>query len=361
MEAAQHTIGQILVVEDFIDTLDIICKILKKNHFSTEKAPSLKDAFAKLTTFRPDVIILDINLPDGSGLDLLPKVKQEYPDTAVIMLTAYTDLENAIRSLQEGADDFITKPFETGYLLHSIRKALEKKRLKERLRQAEKFKVLGELAAGVAHDFNNVLHSIGTHCYLMDKRLPKDEESLRENLKAIEMSVRDGAAMVNRLRHMGRNLREDIEDILLNKMVSYVILMTKPKWHHEPRRKGRSIILRTELKDCPPVRVSPSEIREVLTNLIFNAVDAMPQGGELHVMTNGNDNVVWCKIKDTGIGMTQDVKERIFDPFFSTKGHGTGLGLSISFAIIQKYGGDIRVDSTPGGGTTFTIELPVKK
>ncbi len=360
MNDTMHTIAKVLVVEDFSDTLDILCKILEKNRFSVERATSMEEARQKVEVFGPDVVILDINLPDGSGLDLLPEIKQGYPDMVVILLTAYTDLENAIRAVQEGADDFLTKPFETEYLVHSIRRSLEKKRLKERLRQAEKFRTIGEMAAGIAHDFNNILAAIGAHCQVLSKRLNKENE-FSQHIKAIEMAVKDGASMVDRLRHLGGKRCEIVEEIFIDQVAKDVVLMTKPKWHHEMQQKGRTIKVETQLAQCPKIRINSSDLREVLINLIFNAVDAMPNGGTLWVRTFHVPGVVGCEVEDTGIGMDGDILERIFDPFFTTKGHGTGLGLSISYAIIQQYGGDIRVESSPGRGTKFTIELPASQ
>ncbi len=358
MSDGSYNIAKVLVVEDFSDTLDILCKILEKNRFSVERATSMEEARQMLETFGPDVVILDINLPDGSGLDLLPEIKQGYPDTVVILLTAYTDLENAIRAVQEGADDFLTKPFETEYLVHSIRRSLEKKRLKERLRQGEKFRTIGEMAAGIAHDFNNILAAIGAHCQVLAKRVSEDE-GLSSHVEAIQMAVKDGAAMVERLRHLGGRKSEIVEEVQVNQVAEDVVLMTKPKWHHEMQQKGRNIKVETEFAQCPKVKINSSDLREVLINLIFNAVDAMPNGGILRVRTFHNSGLVTCEVEDSGIGMDGEVLERVFDPFFTTKGHGTGLGLSISYAIIQQYGGDIRVESSPGKGTKFAIELPV--
>ena len=357
MSHESYKIAKVLVVEDFSDTLDILCKILEKNDFLTERATSMEEARQLLHSFCPDVVILDINLPDGSGLDLLPEIKQNCPEQVVILLTAYTDLENAIRAVQEGADDFLTKPFETEYLVHSIRRALEKRRLRERLRQGEKFRAIGEMAAGIAHDFNNILATIGAHCQILSKEAPEGS-SMREHIDAIEMAVRDGSSIVKRLRHLGGDRSDAVEEVDVSKLAKDVVLMTKPKWHHEVQQRGRNIQLKTEFQECPPVLINGSDLREVLVNLIFNAVDAMPGGGTICLRTSHGDGVVRCEVEDTGIGMDSEIVKRVFDPFFTTKGQGTGLGLSISYAIIRQYGGDIHVESQPGKGTKFTVELP---
>jgi signal transduction histidine kinase len=353
-----HIKGTVLVVEDFRDTVDILRRLLTINKYEVESAESLAEARDSLSDINPDVILLDINLPDGSGLDLLHEIRSMDDEVPVIMLTAYTELENAIRSLQEGVDDFIPKPFENDYLVHAINRAFEKRRLKQRLKQSEKFRTLGELAAGVAHDFNNVLGSIGAHIYLIKKKAEEHGLRIVENITAIELAVEDGAEMVQRLNAMGRQQEDNIQQVEFGKLINDTILMTKPIWYHEPRRKGKKIDIVTDIEPHIHVRVNPSDIREVFTNLIFNAIDAMPQGGELSVFLRKDNDVVKCVFADSGIGMTDDVLNKVFDPFFTTKGHGTGLGLAVSYAIIQRHDGELSCESVPGRGTKFIIELP---
>ncbi len=350
--------GTVLIVEDFKDTADIICRLLKKKNYRPIAAYSLKEAREKLDESL-DVAVLDINLPDGNGLDFLQELKGRYRELPVIMLTAYTELDNAIKSLREGADDFITKPFENDYLVHSITRALEKKHLTDRLRQSEKFRLMGELAAGVAHDFNNLLSSISAHLYLLKRDLKDQGCADVKHIQPIEMAIDDGAAIVSRLNSMGRKNADDRQFIDFNNLVEDTILMTKPKWDHEQRRKGRTVRMETRLADPKTLYINPSDIREVLTNLIFNAIDAMPKGGTITISTENFEDYVKCMVADTGIGMTPDVKDRIFDPFFTTKGKGTGIGLSVSYAIVENHGGSLTVESVPGEGTTFTMTLPV--
>ncbi len=349
----------VLIVEDFKDTADIICRLLKKKNFRPIPAYTLAEARHRLSMHHLDVAILDINLPDGSGLDFLREIKAVRQELPVIMLTAYTELDNAIQSLREGADDFITKPFENDYLIHSITRALEKKRLTDRLRQSEKFRLMGELAAGVAHDFNNLLSSISAHLYLLKKDLKSQGYRGQKHIKTIEMAINDGAAIVARLNSIGRKNTNNRQVIDFNDLIEDTVIMTRPKWDHEPRRKGRRIRLKTELSELKTVCINPSDLREVLTNLIFNAIDAMPCGGVLTIKTEDVGEWILCYVSDTGIGIAPEIRNRIFDPFFTTKRQGTGIGLSVSYAIMESHGGSLTVDSIPGEGTTFTIALPV--
>ena len=353
---------RVFLVEDYLDTVTILTKLLERNGYLVDSAASLEEARQALKRVVPDVIILDINLPDGSGLELLKELRGADQEVPVIMLTAYSELENAIKSLQHGVEDFITKPYDSRYLLHAVARAIEKKRLKERVRRSEKFRVLGELAAGVAHDINNLLHSMSTHLYLLRKKAEKcirECEGVEPHFKALEMAISDGSSVVKRLNAMGKGQFVDVQTADLAEIVDDTILMTRPKWYHEPRKKGGKISISKDLERGVHVRINPSDIREVITNLIFNAVEAMPHGGELHFIVKARGDKALFSIKDTGIGMGPEVMSRIFDPFFTTKGHGSGLGLSVAYAIVQRNGGLMEVKSEPGRGTLFTIQFPL--
>ncbi len=354
----QEPRDRILLVEDFQDTVIIIKRLLERNGYQVEVALTISEAREKMDGMTPDAVILDINLPDGSGLDFLQDLRKVYPDTPVIMLTAYTELENAVRSLQQGVDDFIPKPFENSYLLHSIARALERRRLKERLRNSEKFRALGEMAAGVAHDFNNLFHSMAAHLYLLKKSIGEDKNSL-EHISALKTAVDDAAEIVRRLNSMGKSDDAHLQVVELASLINDTLIMTKPKWYHRPRQNGYSIELQAALENDIYVRVNPSEIREVFTNLIYNAVDAMPTGGILAIKAERKEDRVCCVFRDSGTGISPDLINRIFDPFFTTKDSGSGLGLSISYAIIEKHQGEMSVRSKPGEGTAFYISLPI--
>jgi len=318
--------GTVLIVEDFKDTADIICRLLQKKNFRPVPAYSLAEARKKLAENHLDVAVLDINLPDGSGLDFIHEIKQHDSELPVIMLTAYTDLDNAIKSLREGADDFITKPFENDYLIHSITRAFEKRKLTERLRQSEKFRIMGELAAGVAHDFNNLLSSISAHLYLLKRKLKDQDCGDMDNIKTMEMAIEDGASIVARLNSMGRKGNYDRQFIDFNNLIEDTVLMTKPKWDHEQRRKGRHITLKTELSPVKTAFINPSDLREVLTNLIFNAVDAMPDGGEITIRTEDMGDSLLCSVSDRASGSPRRSRTEFLIPFLLPRDREPGSG-----------------------------------
>ena len=235
----------------------------------------------------------------------------------------------------------------------------ELKSAQERLVQSERLNALGELAAGVAHDFNNVLGAISGRAQLLAKKL--DDEGLRKHALVIEKAAQDGAETVRRVQELGRQeTTDDFVDVDSSEICRDVYEFTMPKWRTHAQNEGRDVEVRLELGDGFLARGNPHELREVLVNLVHNAVDALPSGGEivLGARAEKNDDVFF--VRDNGTGIPPDVRARIFDPFFTTKGDkGTGLGLSVSYSIIKRHGGELVVDDNPEGqGTCFAIRLP---
>lgn len=225
----------------------------------------------------------------------------------------------------------------------------------------EKLTALGSMAGGIAHDFNNLLTTILGNAQLLAMEI-NDQGALRK-VRNIETAVNDGAFTVSRLqtftgfsqklktRDQASNVREVVKD---------AIELTRPKWKGESEKNGIFINTKLDLQDTRPVSMHPAELREILTNLIFNAVDAMPEGGTIAMRSYEKDSNVVLEIEDNGIGMSKDIKKRVFDPYFTTKDIGnSGLGLSVSFGLIVQTKGTISVDSKEGEGTTFRIALPI--
>ena len=224
----------------------------------------------------------------------------------------------------------------------------------------ERLAALGQMAAGVAHDFNNVLATIMVRAELLRQVLP--DPKLISHVEVIERVAHDGARTVRRLQEFTRPAKGvDLRPVDLNGAVRESLEITKSRWKDDAHLSGTHIEVQTELGDIPSVLGDASEIREVLTNLIVNAVDAMPQGGLLRLATckPPENRRVELTVADTGIGMTDEVRAQIFDPFFTTKGPGgSGLGLSVSYGILKRHHGTISVQTVLGAGTTFTVTLP---
>jgi PAS domain S-box-containing protein len=236
----------------------------------------------------------------------------------------------------------------------------EKKKMEEQLLQSEKLRAVGEMASGVAHDFNNALAAILGNTQLLLYTVK--EKSLKESLKVIEKVAQDSAETVKRLQDFTRRrIQQELSKVDINQVVKDSIEITKPRWKDEAQGRGIHIEMVSNLKEVPLASGIASELREVITNMIFNAIEAMPKGGKIGIQTFQKENHVYLHITDTGTGMTEEVKKKAFEPFFTTKPFSnTGLGLSMSYGIIKRFGGEIGVESKIGYGSTFTIILPIR-
>ncbi|MEW6374464.1 MAG: GAF domain-containing protein [Thermodesulfobacteriota bacterium] len=253
---------------------------------------------------------------------------------------------------------------ENAQLFSDLKQILrELKQAQDQIVQTEKLKAMGEMASGVAHDFNNVLAVILGNIQLLLHQLDHlSPDEIRERLRTIERSSKDGAETVRRIQEFtGVRRDKEFTSLSLNDIVEEVVTVTQPRWKDQPQKKGIQIELIKKLEDIPLIMGNPPELKEVLTNIIFNAVDAIPEGGKITISTQAQtDDWMEMRVMDTGIGMTEEVKKRIFDPFFTTKGvTNSGLGMSVSYGIVRRHGGEILVESEPGKGTTFIIHLPI--
>ncbi len=237
----------------------------------------------------------------------------------------------------------------------------EKKKMEEQLLQAEKLRALGEMASGVAHDFNNALASILGNTQLLLYTV--EDKEVRESLKTIEKVAKDSAQTVKRLQEFTRRKgQEELFAVDVNAVVQDVIELTKPKWKDDAQKRGAKIEIHFQPGKVPSVLAHASEMREVITNIVLNALEAMPNGGKIEIQTLRKGDKVHIEIADSGIGMSEAIKKKIFEPFFTTKPFtNSGLGLSMSYGIIKRFGGEIEVESQEGLGTTFTITLPASE
>lgn len=260
----------------------------------------------------------------------------------------------------------------------------ELRRTQTHLIHVEKMRALGELAAGMAHDFNNSLCAVlgFLELTLLDKDLP---DHCRRYLDSSRTCALDAAQTVHRVQDFARWQKNETPAELIdpNALVRQTLELSRHKWDRPTlaNEKLPGIVHATDGGDSArnaseissqPIKVEPcieatarvkgnrAELREVLTNLIFNAVDAMPRGGSLIVRTWSTASDVFLSVQDTGVGITESAQRRLFEPFFTTKGErGNGMGLSVSFGIVQRHQGEITVESAPNCGSTFTVRLPV--
>jgi DNA-binding response OmpR family regulator len=238
--------------------------------------------------------------------------------------------------------------------------------------QQERLRALGQMASGIAHDINNAISPIALYTESMLERETNLSSEARDRLVTIQRAIDDVAQTVARMREFYRPREPELAlaDVGLNRLVQQIIDLTRARWSDQPQRRGIMIDLRLGLApDLLDVRGADNEIRDALTNLIFNAVDAMPEGGVIEVRTSmptvaaqggAPTRHVWLEVSDTGVGMDEETRRRCLEPFFTTKGErGTGLGLAMVYGMAQRHGCALEIDSKPGAGTTIRLIFPV--
>jgi len=217
---------------------------------------------------------------------------------------------------------------------------------------------IGKLASGMAHHLNNLFAVIlGRLETLLAKTL---EPETRRYLEIVERAAKDGAEVVRRVQRFSRvQPVARTMPVNLNQLAQEVLDLTRPRWHNEALLRQIRIDTALDLGNVQLVAGEYAPLREVLMNLVLNAIDAMPSGGRLGVKTWADGQGVHCAVSDAGVGMSEEVRQRALDPFFTTKGpKSTGLGLSVTYGIIQRHNGKLEIDSAPGRGTTVRITLP---
>lgn len=235
-----------------------------------------------------------------------------------------------------------------------VRDVTEVSQLQRRLADTQRHNAIGQMAAGIAHDFNNVLDTINQAIFLLEMNAEKSPSERRIYTELIKKSVRRGAEISERVREYLRTGTGAREEVDLRSLLDDVVEMTRPMW-----QVARKVQVRTHFGPVGKVLANPADMRRVFTNLIINALEAMPNGG---VLTLGCEDVggnARVQVEDTGQGIPPEQERKMFEPYFTTKKAGTGLGLSGAHKIITAAGGNISFRSKVGMGTCFTIELPV--
>jgi len=418
----RQRISRVLIVEDDEAQLRTLSTILRSEGFDIVACTTGAEALVRLVNDAIDVAVVDLRLPDVDETELLDKLSDHAERVPIIINTGYGSYTSAREAVNRGAFAYVEKGTDPAKLIGHVHRAIETRlrrraeeleaavaertrelaqsnealrrdiierkaaqralqaseaalqeshgRLQETLDelrarqeqviQHERLHALGEMASGVVHDLNNSLSPVlgYTEILLDDSSLPG---SAREFLKWIHNAARDAAAVVARLQEFYRpsSPGESRRPVEVGGLLDEVVQLTRPKWRDEAQREGREIELEVQSEDAPLVLGNAAEIREVLTNLVFNAVDAMPSGGRIVLRFRGESGGAVVEVSDTGVGMSAQVRAKCFEPFFTTKGReGTGLGLSVCHGIVQRHGGRIEIDSLPGQGTTVRVFLP---
>jgi two-component system cell cycle sensor histidine kinase/response regulator CckA len=367
---------RVLLVEDSEHDIESLKHELRQGGYEAEiSCVQTADAMeAALQNGAYDVVVSDFNLPRFAGPDALRILQASGRDLPFIVVSTQVGEDRAIEMMRAGAHDFVMKE-KLGRLVPVIERELreathrlERRRLEDQLRQAQKMEAVGRLAGGIAHDFNNLLMAVTGYSEMVLERM-SGEDPLRKNVEEIRNAGTRAAALTRQLLTFSR------KHVVLPAVLDANVVVTDLE-RMLRRLIGEDIELTTSVARVPtPVYADRGQLEQVLMNLVVNARDAMPNGGRLHIETSrvavhASDKArfpgvtageyVSIEVRDTGIGMAPELVARIFEPFFTTKdaAKGTGLGLSTVYGIVKQADGVVLVDSTPGEGTVFRVLLP---
>jgi signal transduction histidine kinase len=407
---------RILWADDNADMRQYVADLLGR-YYDVVTVPDGEAALEAVRTTPPDLVLSDIMMPRLDGFGLLRELRADERTARlpIILLSARTGEEAAVGGLDAGADDYLVKPFSARELLARVRTHVElarqrraweselEQRVKDRtaelataverlaaensrrevterklqaaydelrltqqaVLQQERLSALGQMASGIAHDISNAISPIALYVESLLQSDATLSARARQVLPIVLRAIDDVAATLGRMREFYRAREPQLRlvPVDMNPLVDQVLELTRARWSDMPLQRGHVINVKKELAPAlPTVSGVESEFREALTNLIFNAVDAMPDGGTLTLRTAASGRGVCLEVSDTGIGMDEATRRRCLEPFFTTKGErGTGLGLAMVYGAVQRHAADIRIDSAPGRGTTVRLIFPVSE
>jgi len=367
---------RLLLVDDEEDFRQTIAKRLKKRGFAPEEAGSGNECLALLENKAVDIVVLDVKMPGMDGIETLRHIKEKFFETEVILLTGHAVTSDGISGIKSGAFDYLSKPIEFEHLLSKIKQAYNKIIREEEKRKDAEFRAsmeqqmiaterlasLGTLSAGVAHEINNPLAIINESVGWMRLILQKDELAEMPRKKDFEKALGKIEKGVDRARRITHQLLETVRKN--NSVFTQVDLKEVAQEAVEllgQETKNRDIYFFYEMEESAcTIWSDPYQLRQVLINLLTNAIHSMDTGGRITIILKAGVDDIILTIRDTGNGIPKENLDKIFEPFFSTKspGKGTGLGLFVTRSIIDKLGGKVTVKSRLGHGTSFSITLP---
>jgi len=348
------TRSRILIGDDEPDICFMLKTALESYEFETETAMDGDEVIAKINTFRPNLLLLDVMMPKKSGYEVLGIIRsnKKTSEIPVIMLTGKADVPDKIAGFQLGATDYLTKPFEFSELIARINVHLQTQKGLEKKIKTEKLVALSKMMDGFAHEVRNPLVVIGGFAKLLLKTIPPDNpchkytDIIIKEVYRLERMIEDvyrfKTTVINKtnMHSINNVVFEAISDAVKKYSKHSINLIFCPC------DKDKEILMDKE------------QFKIGLDNIIKNAVEASHKGADVNIKTTNVGNQFHISIEDKGTGIKEEQLGYVFDPFFTTKMEGAGLGLSIALKIFQEHGGNITIISTEGKGTEVIIEIP---
>ena len=354
---------KILIVDDSPQITRLVERYLENGGFRLSAASGGQMAIEKTSAELPDVVLLDLRLPDISGQDVLKRIKEISADTAVIIMTGQGGEDIAVKLMKAGAADYLPKPFGREALLKSLGEVLKIRDSQMEDRKQAGFSSLEKFFPFLAHEIRNPLHAIGGAMAIIQRRCNLNDEVLSRSVKIIQEEVQHLSDFVQECLDFVRPVAKSrLIEVEMNEVITVVINIIS----HMFEDRSRQIKIHTDLDpELPTVYANYEEMKSAFLNILKNGFEAIGENGEITIQTRFNWNsfpgTVEILFTDDGTGIRKENVNDLFSPFYTTKVRGTGLGLAICRRIIvERHYGKIQVTSEEGKGTTVKVELPME-
>jgi signal transduction histidine kinase len=351
---------KILIADDEQVVRDVFSRFLSQEGYEIFPVGNGNEALDRIAEDNFDLLLLDLNMPVMSGMEVIAKVNETGKDLIMIVITGYATVDTAKEAIRQGCFDYITKPFDIEEVKLIIERAFytrrlreDKKNLEEQLRIAERLASLSQMGAGVAHEVNTILTSIKLFLEML-KDKPEHNRKQAKKTKLMLDEIERGEELIHRFLNFTKPPESEFNRTDINQVIRRSLAFC------EARLKKENIQIALSLDESAPgILCDAHKIEEVFLNIFSNSIDAMAGGGRLTIKSEAKSGKMIIGIQDTGLGISPENLKEIYNPFFTTKAHGTGLGLAIVHRIIQEHKGLITITSQEKHGTLVCFELPI--
>lgn len=390
ISGARQSQATVLIVDDNLAIVQLLSATLEQRGYKIIAAVTAAEGLRLVASQQPELVLMDYHLPDQDGLSVLKEIKASYPACYVIMITGRGSEELAVLMMKAGASEYLLKPFDTRtlgervdavcklreielanqalqaereHLLleietwnHELQSRVQEKtealhRAQTEIAQSEKLAALGYLAAGMAHEIRNPLNSISLFTQLLGQGV--DESDIAGYLAKILKEVDRIDGIIRKLVHAANRSRLVVDDVRLDQIVRDALDI------FSPQIEARQIQVAFSCNEPPPpIKADRTELEQIFTNLLMNAVEELPPNGQLSIEITSPEGFIEVRVADNGNGIAPEHLEAIFKPFFSTKTKGTGIGLPVARRIAHLYHGDVIIEQTSRAGTSFLVTIP---